>query len=87
MNTKKAQNIKIIKNEEKPETPELLAASIVAIAEGFTKLTKGGITQRGIVTLLKDMPGMQKVGREEINLVLMNLPKLAGYYVKAAPKK
>lgn len=82
MQNKKASNIKIIKDEVKPETPELLAASIVAIADGFAKLTKQGVTEHGIIVLLKAMPGMKDVGVPDIRLTLQNLPKLASYYVK-----
>lgn len=78
----KAQNVKVIKNEEKPETPEVLAASIIAISKAFETLTSQGLTQRGIVTLLKGMTGMGDVSTSSIYLVLENLPKLASYYVK-----
>lgn len=79
---KKPKNIRIIKNEENPETPELLASSIVRISESFKKLESQGLTRHGIVTLLKGMPGMNPVSVVDIRLVLENLPKLAGYYVK-----
>lgn len=79
----KAKNVRVIKNEENPETPEILAASIIKIAEAFEKLmaTKE-LTDSAIVALLKDMPGMQLVGKTEIRLVLENLKKLKGYYVR-----
>lgn len=78
-----AKNIKVIKNDENPETPEILAASIIQIADGFEKLmaTKS-LTDRAIVALLKEMPGMQMVGKTEIRLVLENLKRLKGYYVR-----
>lgn len=83
MNTKsfKAQNIKVIKNEEKPETPEILAESIIRISDGFKKLTEQGLTQDAIIVLLQGMRGVT-VGKTEIKFVLDNLPKLASYYVK-----
>ncbi len=79
----KAQNIRVVKNEDNPETPEILAASIIKIADAFEKLmaTKE-LTDNAIVALLKDMPGMQNVGKTEIRLVLDNLRKLKGYYVR-----
>lgn len=80
--SRKAQNIKVIKNEDKPETPELLAASILSISKAFDDLKKTGITNRGIEQLLKGMPGMNEVSVVDIRLVLENLPKLAGYYVR-----
>ena len=79
----KAKNIRIKKDEQNPETPELLAASIIKIADAFEKLmaTKE-LTDDAIIALLKDMPKMQNVGKTEIRLVLENLKKLKGYYVR-----
>ncbi|MDE2233907.1 MAG: hypothetical protein KGJ90_07445, partial [Patescibacteria group bacterium] len=62
-----ARNIKVKKNEENPETPEVMAASIITIADAFEKLMMSGkLEQRAIVALLKDMPGMQAIGKVEI---------------------
>lgn len=77
-----ARNIKVIKNEENPETPEVLAASIIKIAEAFEKLMTQELRQSALVALIKDMPGMQLVGKTEIRLVLENLKKLRSYYVR-----
>lgn len=77
-----ARNVKVIKNEENPETPEVLAASIVSISKAFEKLTSQGLTQNAIVVLLKGMRGMNEVSVPSIRLVLENLPKLASYYVR-----
>lgn len=78
-----ARNIKVKKNEENPETPEVMAASIITIADAFEKLMMSGkLEQRAIVALLKDMPGMQAIGKVEIRLVLDNLKKLKSYYVR-----
>lgn len=81
-----ARNIKIIKNEESPETPELLADSIVRISKGFQQLATQGLTQNAIVTLLKGMKGMNEVSVPSIRLTLENLPKLASYYVRKNSK-
>lgn len=85
-NSRKARNVRIIKNELEPETPEVLAASIINISSSFEKLTKQGLTQKGIVALLKSMPGMAEVSVPGIYLVLDNLPKLASYYVRKQSK-
>lgn len=79
---KKAQNIKIIKDELKPETPELLADSIVRISKGFEQLMKQGLTEDAIVVLLKGMRGMNEVSVPTIRLTLQNLPRLASYYIR-----
>ena len=82
MNTsKKAQNVRVIKNEEKPETPQVLAESIVKISKGFTALVDQGLTRDAIVVLIQGMPGVY-LSKNDIRVVLDNLPKLASYYVK-----
>lgn len=78
-----ARNIKVIKNQENPESPEVLASSLIKIADAFEKLLAGGeLNEFAIIALLKDMPGMQSVGKTEIRLVLQNLKKLKSYYVR-----
>lgn len=78
-----SKNIKVIKNEENPETPEILAESIIKIADAFERLMSTKVlTDHAIVALLKDMPGMAEVSKTEIRLVLENLKRLKGYYIK-----
>lgn len=80
---KKAKNIRVIKNEENPETPEILAASLIKISEAFEKLSGvGNIDNDGLCALLSNMTGMRSVGKRDIMLVLENLPKLKSYYIK-----
>lgn len=81
LSSKKAQNVKVIKNEEKPETPEILAESIIHISKGFERLTAQGLTRNAIVVLLQGMPGTY-ISKLSIETILDNLPKLASYYVK-----
>lgn len=77
-----AQNIKVIKNKENPETPEVLAKSIIRIATAFEYLMTQELKQDALVALLRDMPGMQGIGKGEVNLVLHNLKKLRSYYIR-----
>lgn len=82
-----ARNIKVVKDKDNPETPEVLASSLIKIADAFEKLLAGGeLNEFAIVALLKDMPGMQNVGKTEIRLVLQNLKKLKSYYVRSTKK-
>jgi hypothetical protein len=82
-----SKNIKVLKNEANPETPEILAASIIKIADAFERLmSTKELADHAIVALLKDMPGMQNVGKTEIRLVLDNLKRLKGYYVRSVKK-
>jgi len=76
------QNIRVVKNEENPETIELLAQSIISVSEGFEKLQKSQLTQRAIVVLLQDGIGQGKITKEQIRLVLDNLPRLKAWYIK-----
>jgi hypothetical protein len=80
--SRKASNVRVIKNEDEPETPEILASSILKISEGFMTLKKVGLTDRAIATLLKGMTGMNDVPVSAIYLVLANLPKLSSYYIR-----
>ena len=81
------RNIKVIKNEENPESPEILASSLIKIADAFEKLlNNGALNEVAIIALLKDMPGMQSIGKTEIRLVLQNLKRLKSYYVRKPNK-
>lgn len=81
--TQKAQNIKVIKDEINPETPEVMAKAIILISDAFARFLNSSLSQRALVTLLLDMPEIRgKIGRSDIELVLNNLPKLKSYYVK-----
>ena len=82
-----ARNVKIIRDEFSPETPEILAASIIKIASALEKLmaTKE-LTDKAIVVLLKGMPGMAEVNTGSISLVIENIRKLKSYYVRKQPR-
>lgn len=76
------KNIKIKKNKENPESVELLAKSVIQVAEGFEKILKTSLTQRGIIVLLHDGIGQQKITKSQIKLVLEALPRLKAWYIK-----
>lgn len=79
----KNNNIKVIKDSENPETPEVLASSLIKISEAFERFAREpGITQEGLIALLQNMKGMNAVGKREITLVLENLKRLKSYYVR-----
>lgn len=76
-------NIKVVKSQNEPESPEILASSLIKIANAFEKLlVKGELNEFAIVALLRAMPGMQQVGKREIELVLHNLKRLKSYYIR-----
>jgi len=76
------KNIKIKKNEENPESVELLAQSIIQVANGFEKALKSSLTQRAVLVLLHDGIGTSKITRSQIRLVLEALPRLKAWYIK-----
>lgn len=79
----KARNIKVIKNEENPETPEVLAASLIQISNAMARLAgTGNLTNKAIALLIKGMPSCSSLKTDEILLVLENLPKLKSYYIR-----
>lgn len=76
------KNIKIIKDELNPESTELLAKSIIQVAEASEKLLNSGLTKRAIEVLLQDGIGASKISKGQIRLVLENLPRLKAWYIK-----
>lgn len=75
----KHSNIKIIKDDLNPETPELLADSIVKISDMADKFFSTQLNKKCIVLLLHDIT---RLPRRDIEMVLDNLPKLKSYYIK-----
>jgi NurA-like 5'-3' nuclease len=51
---------------KKPEPLELVAASIVKLADGIDQMKKSGLTERGIKVLLNDVTGVPKCHIEAI---------------------
>lgn len=82
--TERKNNIKIIKDPINPETPEILAASIIKIGEAMEKLTKlpGGLDNDGIAVLVMNMKGMSHLNKSEVLLVLDGLSRLKSYYIR-----
>jgi hypothetical protein len=75
-------SIRIKKNEENPESVELLAASVIQVAEGFEKVLRSPLSDRAIIVLLQDGIGATKITKQQIKLVLEALPRLKAWYIK-----
>lgn len=73
--------VRIKKNEEKPESAEILAEAIIKIADGFESLLTTPVNDDAIVQLLLGMPGMT-VSKTDVRQVLRNLKTLKGYYLR-----
>lgn len=79
----KHQNIRVIKDETKPETPEILAAALIQIGEAFERLSgKGNLDNDALAALICNMKGMSSLRKTDVILVLENLPKLKSYYIR-----
>lgn len=76
------KNIKIKKDEVEPESVELLAKSVIQVAEGFQKILGSPLTQRALIVLLQDGIGQGKISKSQIKLVLEALPRLKAWYIK-----
>ena len=75
-------NVKIKKTEGAEESVELLAQSIIQVAEGFQKINNGPLKQRGLIVLLQDIIGGSRINKAQIKLVLESLPRLKAWYIK-----
>ncbi len=73
--------IRIKKNEDKPESKEILAEAIVRIGEGFEKLGNSGLNERAIIALIHDY--VPSVGKSTIKNVLNALRQLRAWYCKS----
>lgn len=63
----------------------MLAEAIIKIGNGFeVLLEQTQLTKRAIITLVLDLPEVRggKIGRQDVELILNNLPKLKSYYIR-----
>lgn len=74
------RNVKVVKSEP-PQSTEILAEAIVRIGDSVAKLNASGLNRRAVVVLLRDATGL---GKKDIETVLDALPRLRGWYCKAA---
>lgn len=74
------QKINVKQKEGAEEVPaEVIAQSIVEIAQAFKRIEGSRLTRRAIVTLIQ---AQSKVGKTEIELVLNNLLELERLWLK-----
>lgn len=80
MSTKaQTQNIKVNVNEANAPDLDLLANSIIEIADAFRKIQNSKLTERAILVLLQDYTGLPK---GQIKTILDAVPRIAKYYTK-----
>lgn len=71
--------ISVRKNEEKPETKEILAEAIVRIGAAADQLRRSGLNEDAIVVLLH---AKTNVGKPDIRAVLAGLRQLRAWYCR-----
>jgi len=72
--------VRVKKTEEKPETKEILAASIVSLGQACERMKKnGGLNRRAIVVLLHDAT---KISKRDIEDILDAMTRLESWYCK-----
>ena len=76
------KNIHITKTEGAEESVELLAKRIVQVAEGFERVSRSTLRERALIVLLQDCIGQARISKGQIKLVLTELPRLKGWYIK-----
>jgi len=87
MSKNRVNNIRVIKDVVEPETPEILAATIITIGESLKKLASvGGLTDEALVALICGMRGNSALRKEDVALVLDGLHRLKSYYIRRAPR-
>ena len=76
------KTIRIKRNEENPESAELLAQSVIQVADGFAKVLSTPLNQKAIVTLVRAGIGESKITKGQVEMVLDALPRLKGWYIR-----
>ena len=79
---RKQTPVKVITDTENPEPVEIIAKSILQIAEGFAKLTKSGLNERALIILLQSHIGAGNINQTQIAQVLRTLPELGKLYLR-----
>lgn len=79
--------VKIKTDQENPEPLELIAQSIITVAEAAEKINKSQLERRLLVLMIQDIAGAQNISKSQINLVLDTVPKIKQQFLKSLPKK
>lgn len=80
MARKTTQTIKVQSNEENPEPLEVIADSIIKVADAFDKIASSKLKLRAVIVLIKDVHRDLAVG--DIEKVLTCAPLLRKHFLK-----
>lgn len=84
MRRKQEPKPNVIQDTEEPL--EVLASSVLKVAEGFKLLQRSRLTDRAAVILIQDEIGQRHISRDQIEKVLSVVPRLAEIYLKKEGK-
>lgn len=79
----KTRDIEVVQDETSPVANEVLAQSVVRIAEGIKKLNATPLNRKGLVVLISAATG---VSRSTVDRVLSGLDTLEATYIKKKTK-
>lgn len=71
--------VTVKKNDQQPESKEILAEAIIRIGESLNTLQKNGLNRKAIEILIH---AQTKVAMRDIRTVLDALPRLRGWYCR-----
>ena len=69
---------KMTEEKEPIVTPQ----AILHIEEALNQIKRSGLSERGLVVLLRDYIGTAKINKKQIEAVLKALPRLKDYYLQ-----
>jgi len=73
------------KEMSKKEDPMITPQAILSIENSLRQIKESGLSERGLVILLRDYIGASKINKKEIEAVLSALPRLKNYYLSSLP--
>jgi len=73
------QKVKVKTDQENPEPIELIAKSIIDIADGMRRINSTRLTRKALVVLLN---AHSKVSKSEIEVILNCMTELENIYLK-----
>jgi len=77
------RTVTVKSNDENAEPLEILAQSIIDVAEAFEKINNSRLSRRAVILLLKDISGLRV---SDIEAILNAAPLLKKHYIKDLPK-
>jgi len=70
-----------IKELAKEKEPIITPQAILSIENSLKQIKESGLSEKGLVILLREYIGASKINKKEIEAVLHALPRLKGFYL------